>query len=48
MPSKMVKVFSSDIGLKIDIELYFYKLKVAEKFNLIYTTVVSNLAEKLP
>ena len=48
MPSKKGKASSGNIDLKIDGELSFYKLKVAEKFNSFYTTVASKLVEKLP
>ena len=48
MPSKKGKASSGNIGLKIDGELSFDKLKVAEKFNSFYTTVASKLVEKLP
>ena len=48
MPSKKGNASSGIIGLRIDVELYFDKLKVAEKFNLFDTTIVLNLAEKLP
>ena len=48
MPSKKGKASSGNIGLKIDDELSFDKLKVAEKFNSFYTTVASKLVEKLP
>ena len=48
MPSKKGKASSGNIGLKIDCELFFDKLKVAEKFNSFYTTVASKLVEKLP
>ena len=48
MPSKKGKASSGNIGLKIDGELSFDKLKVAEKYNSFYTTVASKLVEKLP
>ena len=48
MPSKKGKASSGNIGLKIDGELSFDKLKVAKIFNSFYTTVASNLVEKLP
>ena len=48
MPSKKGKASSGNNGLKIDDELSFDKLKVAEKFNSICTTVASKLVEKLP
>ena len=47
MPSKNGKASSGNIGLKIDGELSFDKVKVSVKFNSFYTTVVSKLAEKL-
>ena len=48
MPSKKRTSSSGNIGLKIDGELSFDKLKVDEKFNSFYTTVASKLVEKLP
>ena len=47
MPSKC-KNTASNIGLKIDGEVCFDKLPVAEKFNSFYTTVASKLVAKLP
>ena len=47
LPSKSSQT-SSNIGLKIDDEICFDKLKIAEKFNTFYTTVASKLVEKLP
>ena len=47
LPSKGTKA-SSNICLKIDNELCFDKLKIAEKFNYFYTTVASKLVENLP
>ena len=41
MPPKKGKASSGNIGLKIDDELSFDKLKVAKKFNSFYTTVAS-------
>ena len=48
MPSKKGKGSASTIGLKIDGELCFEKIYVAEKFNSFYTTVASKLVERLP
>ena len=48
MPSKSCKNTASNIGLKIDGEVCFDKLSVAEKFNSFYTTVASKLVAKLP
>ena len=39
---------SSNIGLNIDGEVCFDKLKVAEKFNSFYTSVAEKLVNKLP
>lgn len=39
---------SCNIGLNIDDEVCFDKVKVAEKFNSFYTTVAAKLVEKLP
>jgi len=47
LPSKGTKT-SSNIGLKIDDDICFDKLKIAEKFKLFYTTVASKLVKKLP
>ena len=48
MSSKKGKASSGNIGLKIDDELSFDKLKVAERLNSFYTIVASKLVEKLP
>ena len=48
MPSTKGKASSGNIGLKINDELSFDKLEVAEKFNSFYTTVALTLVEKLP
>ena len=44
LPSKGTKT-SSNIGHKIDDDMCFDKLKIAEKFNSFYTTVASKLVE---
>ena len=48
LPSKKGASSSSSIGLIINDALCFDKLNVAEKLNLFYTTVASDLVEKLP
>ena len=49
MPSKIASSSSSvNIDLKIDSEICFNKLNVAEKFNDLYVNVASKLVEKLP
>lgn len=48
MPSKKGKTSTSSISLKIDGEICFDKLSVAEKINSFYTTVAPKLVEKLP
>ena len=48
MRSKKGKASSGNNGLKIDGELSFDKLKVAEKFKSFYTAVASKLVEKPP
>ena len=48
LPSKKGSSTSCSIGLKIDGEISFDRLNVAEKFNSFYTTVASTLVEKLP
>ena len=47
LPSKKCQA-STNIGLKINDEISFDKLSVAEKFNSFYTSVASKLVEKLP
>ena len=48
LPSKKGNVSASKIGLKIDGDICFDNLSVAEKFNSFYTNVASKLVEKLP
>jgi len=36
------------VGLKIENELYFEKLKVTEHFNKFFTTIASTLVDHLP
>mgnify|MGYP006328906903 CR=1 FL=1 len=48
LPPKKGASSARGIGLIINDALYFDKLNVAEKFNLFYTTVASDLVEKLP
>ena len=48
LPSKKGKSSGSSLGLKIDGEISFDKLNVAEKFNSFYTSIASSLVEKLP
>ena len=47
LPSKKTES-SKSIGLKINDEIYFDPLKVAEKFNSFFSTIASSLVEKLP
>ena len=46
--SSRSKCNSKNIGLKIDNEMCFDKVKVAEQFNNFFTTVASSLVNKLP
>lgn len=46
--SSKSKSRSNNIGLNINDELCFDKLKVAENFNTFFTTIASKLVEKLP
>ena len=46
--SSRSKCDTNNIGLKIDNEMCFDKLKVAEQFNMFFTTVASSLVNKLP
>ena len=46
--SSRSKCDTKNIGLKIDNEMCFDKLKVAEQFNMFFTTVASSLVNKLP
>ena len=45
--SSRSKCDTKNIGLKIDNEMCFDKLKVAEQFNMFFTTVASSLVNKL-
>ena len=47
MPSKKLKTSTSTYGIKIDNEICFDKATCAQKLNEFYTTVASNLVEKL-
>jgi hypothetical protein len=47
-PSNKSKAKTSNIGLNIDGNICFDKPKVAEKFNMFFTSVASALVEKLP
>ena len=47
LPSKKTES-SKSIGLKINEEIWFDTLKVAEKFNSFFSTIASSLVEKLP
>ena len=48
LPSKKGNISASKIGLRIDGDVCFDNLSVAEKFNSFYTNVASKLVEKLP